>query len=302
MVRLLNASSLLGGILALATFWGGADRQCWAQVPFGPPQAKTNDQSTGKDEKYVPPEALVRKSFESPPGGVALTRNNQLWIDRTQKRVYVDGYVAMRRGALEMFACPIGTKEHESIVATLAKSREVHAALLAVGAVPGTPVRHIPKYVPATGQVIRVWVCWRDKEDKFHCSDARKWVKRRSDNQDMKAEWVFAGSSFWVDKSAGREYYEADAGDMICVSNFATAMIDVNISSSAEADSLQYMPFEKRIPDIGTPVRLVLVPIPNPTDKPAEKPKSDPNDPPPEKVLVRKRGTDRSKNSEASEP
>ena len=40
----------------------------------------------------------------------------------------------MREGPLEMFACPSGTKEHESVVAVLSKSREIHAALLAIGA------------------------------------------------------------------------------------------------------------------------------------------------------------------------
>ncbi len=242
-----------------------------------------------KEDKYVPPEEFVREAFQPPPDAVPLTKNKHLWIDRARKRVYFDGYVTLPKGYLEMFACPIGTKEHESVVATLAKSSEVHAALLAIDATPGTPVRHLPEYVPPTGQVIRVWVCWLDKDDKFHVSDARKWVKRVSKNKEMEAEWVFAGSSFWVDPADGREYYQADAGDMICVSNFSTALMDVNISSSAEANELDYVSFEGRIPEAGTPIRLVLVPVPNPTDKPAEKPKVDPNQPPSEKVLVRKK-------------
>jgi hypothetical protein len=233
----------------------------------------------------VPPEEIVRAAFDPPPEAVALTRESRLWIDRKRKSVYADGYVAMRRGALEMLACPMGTKEHESIVATLAKSREVHAALLAIEATPGTPVRHLPEFVPATGQVIRVWVCWRDKQGKFKVSDARQWIQRSGTNKPMAAEWVFAGSSFWQDPVDGREHYQADAGDMICVSNFSTAMLDVTISSSAEADELVFSPYEKRIPELGTPVRLILTPIPNPTDKPVAKPKSDPNQPPDETVL-----------------
>ena len=87
----------------------------------------------------------------------------------------------------------------------------------------------------------------------------------------MKAEWVFAGSSFWTDPSDGKEYYQADSGDLICVSNFSTATMDVAMSSSADAGELQFEPFTERIPPLGTPIRLVLVPVPPPTDQPGPK-------------------------------
>ena len=246
------------------------------------------EKATVAEESPIPTDQRVRNAFNAPPESVPLTKTSKLWIDRKRKRVYIDGYVAMKRGSLEMFACPMGTKEHESIVATLAKSREVHAALLAIEATPGTPVRHLPEFLPATGQVIRVWVSWRDDKDKFHVNDARKWVQENGTEKEMKADWVFAGSSFWQDPSDGREHYQADGGDMICVSNFSTAMMDVNISSSTVGDDLQFIPYESRIPKIGTPVRLVLSPIPNPTDEPI-KPKFDPDQPPTEKSLPVKR-------------
>jgi hypothetical protein len=201
-----------------------------------------------------------------PTDGKVISRENHLWVDLKRKRVYADGYVAARDIVLEMFACPMGTKEHESIVGTLAKASEVHAALLAIGAQPGTPVKLYPQYVPPTGQVIRVWVCWRDEEGTFHRTDARQWIRYMKTGEPMQAEWVFAGSGFWKDPSDGREYYQADGGDMICVSNFTSAMLDISIASSADADQLMFKPATDRIPERGTPVRLVLVPIPNPTD------------------------------------
>ncbi|NND99246.1 MAG: hypothetical protein HKN47_18155 [Pirellulaceae bacterium] len=213
-------------------------------------------------EEYVGPDDKAAVAFLPPPGATSISKTGRLWVDRKLRRVYIDGYVAMREGALEMFACPVGTKEHESIVGALAKSREVHAGLLAIGAKPGSPVKFLPEFVPPKGQVIRVWVCWRDEDGKFHVTDARKWVlKNGTDADEMTAEWVFAGSGFWKDPSDGREYYRADGGDMICVSNFSTAMIDVNVSSSAEANDLQYIPFVDRIPKRETPVRLVLTPV-----------------------------------------
>ncbi len=284
--------SVLAAIaFSLAGAW---QHQAIAQV--SEPPNKESQSEPGADEKTadvgekqdIPPDEIVRRAFAPPPEAVALTKKKSLWIDRKRKRVYLDGYVAMRRGVLELFACPSGTKEHESIVATLATAREVHAALLAIEATPGTPVRHLPQFVPATGQVIRVWVCWRDDKGQFQVSDARQWIQKQGTKKAMQAEWVFAGSSFWHDPTDGRDYYQADGGDMICVSNFTTAMMDVTISSSAQADQLQFVTFEERIPEIGTPVRLILAPIPNPTDKPAPKPHTDPNQPPGKEVLPKK--------------
>ena len=236
----------------------------------------TEEEKTTPVDAYVSPEQIVREAFEAPPDALRLSKRN-VWIDREQQRVYVDGYVAMQEGPLEMFACPMGTKEHESIVGSLARSSEVHAALLAIGAKPGTPVQYIPNFLPATGQRIRVWVCYRSSDGKFHSLDARKWIRTAGTEKEMDTDWVFAGSGFWKDPQDGREFYQADSGDMICVSNFSTAMLDVPIASSAEGDALQFTPFTSRIPERGTPVRLVLVPIPIPTDAP---PKPDSPDPP----------------------
>lgn len=210
-------------------------------------------------------EQIAGKAFQAPPGATQLTKQGRLWVDPKKQRVYVDGYVALKRGALEMFACPVGTKEHESIVAVLAKSREVHAALLAIEATPGTPVRFRPEFHPPTGQVIRVWVCWYDQNKQFHAVDAREWVEDLETEKAMQAEWVFAGSEFWEDPEDHREYYRADVGDMICVSNFSSAMLDVAIPSSADAGSLRFVPLEAAIPEPDTPVRLVLAPVPETT-------------------------------------
>jgi hypothetical protein len=272
----------------LFSFVGVVDEN-FAQTPDAAQNRSLTEPLTAAEKKtpldeYVSPDVIVRAAFDAPPGAKPLSKRN-VWIDREKQRVYLDGYVAMVDGPLEMFACPMGTKEHESIIGSLARASEVHAALLAVGAKPGTPVEYVPKFVPATGQRIRVWITYRDTEGKFQVTDARRWVRNMVTHEQMDSDWVFAGSGFWKDPSDGREYYRADSGDMICVSNFNTAMMDVPINSSAEADSLQFSPFSERIPKRGTPIRLVLVPIPIPTDKPDATPMVDPNKPPSEEIL-----------------
>ena len=227
----------------------------------------TNQEKQAPVDERVTPDKIAAKAFAPPADAKAISKQN-LWVDRKLERVYIDGYVAMNDGPLEMFACPAGTKEHESVVATLPKAAEVHAALLAIGAQVGTPVSYDPTFVPATGQRIRVWVCYYDSDGAFKAVDARQWIVKVGTKDVLEDDWVFSGSTVWKDPADGRNYYQADGGDMICVSNFSTAMMDIPVASSADTDSLGFSPYTERIPERGTPVRLVLQPIPLPTDAP----------------------------------
>jgi len=207
---------------------------------------------------YVSPSRQVAEALAAPPGGVRISRDSLLWIDPNNRQVIADGYVAQQQAYLEMFACPAETKEHEAVVAVVAKSSEMHAALLAIGAEPGKTVQFEPEYVPASGPKIRIWVMWRDDEGEVQVIDARKWVRRYGTEESLDRDWVFAGSTWWKDPTDGHEYYQADSGEMICVSNFNTALLDLPIESSQSTGALQFEVFTERVPPRGTPVRLVL--------------------------------------------
>lgn len=165
--------------------------------------------------------------FAPPEGLTPLARDADVWIDVKRKLVVVDGRVALRAGPLEMFACPTGTKEHESIVAVNSKAQYVHAALLAIGAKSGHPVQFDPSYVPASGTTIEVMVLWKDADGKRHRARAQEWIKNTRSGKAMEADWVFSGSGFWTDPANGQRYYHGDGGDFICVSNFPTATLDL---------------------------------------------------------------------------
>ena len=201
----------------------------------------------------------VEKTFGDPPGMTRLDPTSRVWADRKAGRVVVDGYIALRAGQLEMFACPVGTKEHESIVAVFSKAQVIHAGLLAIGAKVGSPVTWEPKYEPPTGSEIQVLVLWKDKEGNKKVVDARQWIHEMGTEADtLDTNFVFAGSSFWKDPETGKEHYQAESGDLICVSNFSTATLDVPIESSKANSGLLFATFTERIPDRETPVRLVL--------------------------------------------
>ncbi len=257
------------------------------QIREPAPDDPTADADTSDDRPadVVFVDEVAAKAFAPPPEAKRLSKTSNLWIDRERHRVYVDGYVALDRGMLEMFACPSGTKEHESVLGLLAKSKEVHAALLAIGAKPGTVVAYEPNFLPPTGQQIRIWVCWRDDEGRFKVVDARQLIRNIKTKQVLKEDWVFAGSKVWTDPVDGTRYYQADGGDMVCVSNFSTAMLDVPFESSAQAGDLLFEPFADNLPKRDTPVRVVMTPIPVPTDEPEARPNWDPDQKPDEKIL-----------------
>ncbi|MFM8377961.1 MAG: YdjY domain-containing protein [Planctomycetia bacterium] len=187
-----------------------------------------------------------------------LSPQEEVWVDPVRKEVIVGGRIAIDAGAIEFLACPEGTKEHESIVATRASARLVHAALLAIGLEPGSPVSFDPKYVAATGPRVLVRVRWKKPDGSHDTVDVRSWVRNTQTGRPLDADWVFAGSSFWTDPADGKEYYQADGGDLICVSNFPTATLDLPVESSQSNEALLFEAFEGRVPPRDTPVELIL--------------------------------------------
>src|SRR3954447_22144605 len=112
------------------------------------------------------------------PGEMAkLSPTGDVWYDAKRHAVVVDGEVCLREGLLEMFACPKGTKEHESIISVNCKAEEVHAGLLAAGAKPGSPVKFDPEYQAASGQIVDVYVLWKDADGKKQQAKVQDWIK-----------------------------------------------------------------------------------------------------------------------------
>ncbi|WP_145074764.1 YdjY domain-containing protein [Aureliella helgolandensis] len=201
----------------------------------------------------------LNKTFGEPRGMVRLDPESRVWADKAKRRVAVDGFIALKEGQLEMLACIAGTKEHESVVAVFSQAKFVHAGLLAVGAQKGHPVRWEPTYAPPTGSEVKVTALWVDSAGKKHAIDAREWVREAGTvDKTLDTNFVFAGSSLWTDPETGEQLYQAESGDLICVANFSTATLDVPLKSLKSNSLLTFIAFSERIPDPGTPVRLVL--------------------------------------------
>ena len=213
-----------------------------------------------------------------------ITKDHDVYLDLKRKAVIIDGEVCLREGQLEMFACPKGTKEHESVVSLNCTAEQVHAALLAIGAKPGTTVKFDPEYKAATGPIVDVLILWLDAKGEKHKVRAQEWIKHAKTGKEMPFDWVFAGSGFWKEEGTDKVHYMANSGDLICVSNFNTATLDLPVESSQANASLLFTAFTDRIPPRGTKIRAVLIPrLKKDGDaKEEKKPEAKPDDAKPE--------------------
>lgn len=248
------ASVVCGGVFVVSTIAQETQQPDALTVAVATPE----DDSTPVAETATPP---VPKKLPEPKGARRLSPDYDVWIDAEGKAVLIDGQISLREGMLEMFACTRNTKEHESIVSANTKAYLVHAALLRLGAEAGHPVRWVPEYKPPAGSEIDVQVYWIDEKGMEKTVRAQEWVKDARTKKAMEHPWVFAGSQFWTDEETGKQYYQAESGDFICVSNFGTAMLDIPIPSSRSNEELAFEAFTEHIPPLGAPVRLILKPV-----------------------------------------
>lgn len=230
-------------------------------------------------EKPADKPAADKPADKAPDGMVKLSKKHDVWLDTKRKAIVVDGKICLREGQLEMFACPKGTKEHESVIALNCLPEEVHAGLLALGAKPGTPVKFDPEYKPATGEIVDIFVLWKEADGTAKEVRAQEFVKQAKTGKAMAYDWIFAGSGFYKDDQTGRLHYQANGGDFICVSNFPSATLDLPVASTDANGGLLFHAFTENIPPKGTDVRVVLVPRLKKAEvkegeKPAEAPKT----------------------------
>lgn len=204
--------------------------------------------------------ASAEGAAKTPAGLVRLSPKGDVWLDKANQRVVMGGRIVQTEGPMELFACLRNTKEHESIVAVNTEAYVVHAALLALGAEPGSPVQFRPQYAPATGTEIDVMVYWTDALGKRRQANARDMLRNVRTNKPLDQPWVFGGSGFWVDPRTGRRHYLAEEGDFICVSNFASAMLDLPIESTQANAALLFEGIKQKIPERYSRVSVVLLP------------------------------------------
>lgn len=193
---------------------------------------------------------------------VAVGTNVDLEVEAGVRRVLVYAVVCLRQGQLEQLLTRKNRKEHEAILAADVDARKIHEALILAGAREGEPVRWVPKFQPASGTTVRVSLRYLDGRGKEKVVPAGSWIRETKTAKELAADWVFAGSRLVdspLDPNAPKHYLAND-GDVICVANFESALLDLPMKSSKDDPDRGFEAWTERIPPVGTKVVVILEP------------------------------------------
>jgi hypothetical protein len=177
------------------------------------------------------------------------------------RRVVIITKVVHREGQLEGLLTKAGTKEHEYILGFAGDAIHIHTTLLAAGAESGSPVKFEPVYRPASGSVIKATVRY-EKGGRVVTHPAQEWIQNIVTKKQLAEDWVFGGSHLVPDQdNPQNRVYLANYGDIICLCNIDSAMMDLPIRSPKKFEDRVYHAFTEKIPPDGTRVELILEPV-----------------------------------------
>ena len=178
-------------------------------------------------------------------------------IDWTSLTVNIDSEVVLREGALELLACSLQTREHESILVVKARPLHILQAMGIVGLEPGLPLRYDEKndrWIPASGEPLDLRIrC--DGVDGGRPVSAAAWLAETKGGKPPKdVDWVFSGS-----RSVPGGRFGADLeGTVACLVDFDTALISPATSHSADNEELWLKANTAAIPPRGTACTLLV--------------------------------------------
>lgn len=178
-----------------------------------------------------------------------------IWFDAEERCLILRARVTLREGYLEHLLCLEYTKEHESVMATEAPARMIHAGLILVAGEPGSPVKFRPAFKAPAGPEVEIEAEW-EADGKAVKADARTFIKDPRNGKELKAHWVFAGSELFQDPDTKKMIYAADAGDLVTVANFPSAILDLPFASSNSDAERSFVAFTENIPERNTPITL----------------------------------------------
>ena len=213
------------------------------------------------------PVPSVAQGPAAPGANRVVKLGNHLRVDLARRQITMDAEVCLRSGALELLVCGKGTKEHESVLSTRAKASHLHAGLLLLGLTPGKPAEWVMiegddqgRTLPPRGAALGIAFRWREPGGKVTQVDASKFLATGNKKGALPDEWIFVGSDIFADGT----YWADSEGEILCVANFASAVIDVpfkNPNKQAQ-QMMDFVANTDAIPAAGTPVEVIIVPKP----------------------------------------
>lgn len=178
-------------------------------------------------------------------------------INWTLKQVELEARVVLREGVLELFACTVQTREHESIVVVKARPLRIFEALGLIGLTPGAPIRFdetSESFWPAYGDPVSIAVRYARGGEPV-TEDISAWMVETAGGKTMAPRyWVFAGSRRFSEERFGADL----EGTVICVVDFDTALLALPQSYSSSNEELWLAAKTDAIPPRGTDCTLLI--------------------------------------------
>jgi hypothetical protein len=231
-----------------------------APQPSAKPQSPEKDLAKEMEQVEEKPRDLGPPLVDHPNRLTRLDPVQPVWIDMQHRQVVLQGEACRAGYPLEFFAT-YSNRSYEAVLSINVRPLTVHAGLVRVGAEAGHPARFQPTFVPPSGTEVAIEVRWKDAKGKVQSSPAQRWIRNIKTKKELDSNWVFAGSTFVKDEATGKNYYQADSGELICVLSLPTAMLDLPIHGYGALEDRSFEAFAEHLPPPGTPVTVLLKPI-----------------------------------------
>lgn len=199
-------------------------------------------------------------------------RIGKVAVFRKSGRAEIAAKVVLTKGILDyLCVLPDSGKEYESLLALDCKAASLHAALLALGARPGSisngfrfknrGVREQdgPKQPP--GDRVRIMLRWRVGETE-HTAPVEKWLIHRATRRAPEAlTWVFTGSFFAPSPDGRGQVYVADM-EKLAVGMLYHGACVLNVASNAgnpyAGEDKGFEINTNAVPPLGTAVTVIF--------------------------------------------
>lgn len=191
-------------------------------------------------------------------------------MDKNARTVTIPAKVNMVDGLVEYLCVSPKGAIHESVIVSDAGPKNVHMAMLllgakgaAVGDAKQAPGQITAEYIAAlpklTGDRVMLSVKWKDKDGKEKTAPAERWVQRRDPVKDDPAKgvpmsdgpWIYTGS-FVFD---GRFVADGE-GAFVAIATMPSALI--NNPRTGAGDDKMWFANTGAMPPIGTPVEFII--------------------------------------------
>ena len=178
-------------------------------------------------------------------------------INWSKRQVEVDATVNLRKGAIELFACSPGAREHEAIVRIEARPTHLFQALGLVGLTPGHPIRYNEKtnqIEPANGEPVEIDIRY-EQDSQTHVKPIETWMLDARQRKPIeRLSWIFTGSVANDEGGVAADF----EGTVIALVDFGSSLIGLPERHSDSNEQLWLVPNTAAIPPISTPCELLF--------------------------------------------